>query len=72
MKILKDQTSKRMIEKANKAVLSHDEMFTFVREAGLLDSDDRNFEGHTVTAIRVFNADEDKVLSIMFRMEALA
>ena len=72
VKILKDSTSKKMIAKANRTVLSHDEMFTFAKEAGLLDAEDRNFDGHTITAIRVFDADENKVLSVMFRMEALA
>lgn len=64
--------TKKMIAKVNKTVLSKEEMFMFAEEAGLLGPENRDFTGHAITAIRLFGANQDKSLSIMFRMQALA
>lgn len=64
--------TKKMIARVNKTVLSEEEMLMFVKEASLLDSGDRDFTGHAITAIRIFDPDEDKAFSITFRMRALA
>ena len=68
----RDSYTKRMIARVNKTVLSEEEMLIFVKEAGLLDPEDRDFTGHAITAIRIFDPDEDKAFSITFRMRALA
>lgn len=64
--------TKKMIKRINETSLSKEEMFKFAEEAGLLDPEERDFEGHVITAARVFEGDADKILSVMFRMRALA
>jgi len=68
----RDTYTKKMIARVNNTVLSEEEMLMLVRETGLLDPKDRDFEGCAITAIRIFNSDEDKAFSITFRMRALA
>ncbi len=61
-----------LLETVNRTPIPLDDMILFVQETGLLEAEDRDFEGHTITAVRLFSGEPEKVQSIMFRMTALA
>ena len=52
--------------------MSREEVIAFVTEVAKLSPEDRGFEGHAITVIRVLEGKPGKALSIVFRMEALA
>ncbi len=61
-----------ILREINDNPLSREEVIAFVTEVAKLPSEDRGFEGHAITAVRVLEGKPGKALSIVFRMEALA
>ncbi|HOW55700.1 MAG TPA: hypothetical protein PLR60_13745, partial [Syntrophorhabdaceae bacterium] len=61
-----------IIREINDHPLTREEVIAFVTEVVKLSPEDRDFEGHAITAVRVLEGNPDKALSIVFRMEALA
>src|SRR4051812_40893601 len=64
--------AKEVIARVNAHPIPHEDMLRFAEEAGHLEADERDFEGHALIAVRLFSPDRDKGVSAMFRMEALA
>ena len=62
----------KVIRRINKTPLSKKEMVGFLKEADKIPKKDRCFETHAIAAMRVFEGNPDKAMSVMFRMEALA
>ena len=60
-----------ILREINDNPLSREEVIAFVTEVAKLSPEDRDFEGHAITAIRVLERKPGKALSIVFRMEAL-
>lgn len=63
--------TRKMVAKINKTPLSKEEMLKFAEESELRDPEWHCVEGSVIIASQVFNGDGDKVLSLMFRMQAL-
>ncbi len=62
----------RMLRGINSTNLAGSELMEFATRVHRLKPKDRDFEGRVITAIKLFKGDSDKVMSAMFRMEALA
>jgi hypothetical protein len=67
----KDFTT-RMLRDINGTKFAGSELMEFANEVQRLNPEDRDFEGRTVVAIQFFNGDSKRVMSALFRMEALA
>ncbi|MGA2464739.1 MAG: hypothetical protein ABSH06_10370 [Thermodesulfobacteriota bacterium] len=67
----KDFTTK-ILRDINSTKLTGSELMEFANEVQRLKPKDRDFEGRTIAAIRFFEGDSDRVMSAIFRMEALA
>jgi hypothetical protein len=62
----------KMLRGINSTKLTGLELMQFANEVQRLKPKDRVFEGRVITAIRLFDGDSDRVMSAMFRTEALA
>ena len=62
----------KMLRGINSTKLTGSELMEFANEVHRLKPKDRVFEGRVITALRFFKGDHDRVMSAMFRMEALA
>jgi hypothetical protein len=63
---------KELLARVNASPVPQEDMLRFAEQAGHLEADERDFEGHALVAIRLFSTDRNKGVSAMFRMEALA
>jgi hypothetical protein len=67
-----NDSTKKMIERINNVPVSKEELLELVDETEQLDPEERCYESHLVTLIRLQHGNHEKVSAIMFRMEALA
>jgi len=61
----------RMLRSMNSAKIAGSELMQFAEEVHRLKPEDLDFEGRTITAIKLFGG-SDRAMSACFRMEALA
>ena len=62
----------KMLRDINSTKLTGLQLMEFATGVHDLKPKDRGFEGRVIVAIQLFEGDSDKVMSAMFRMEALA
>ena len=62
----------KMLRGINSTKLTGSELMEFANEVHRLKPKDRVFEGKVIAALRFFKGDHDRVMSAIFRMEALA
>jgi hypothetical protein len=67
-----DEGSMKVLERVNRTSVTKNDILQFITELANREADDRDFEGRTILLIRLQRGNPDKVLSIEFRMEALA
>ncbi len=61
-----------MLRDINATKFTGAELMGFAKEVHRLDAEDRDFEGRAIIAIQFFGGDSKRVMSALFRMEALA
>jgi hypothetical protein len=62
----------KMLRRINSTKFAGSELMEFADEVHRLKPEHQDFEGRAFTALRFFKGDSDRVMSGMFRMEALA
>jgi hypothetical protein len=62
----------KMLRGINSTKLTGSELMEFANAVHRLKAKDRVFEGRVIAALRFFKGDHDRVMSAMFRLEALA
>jgi hypothetical protein len=62
----------KMLRRINSTKFKGHELMEFANEVHRLKPKDRDFEGRIVVAIQFFDGDSKRVMSALFRMEALA
>lgn len=62
----------KMLRGINATRFTGAELMRFANKVHRLKSKDRDFDGRVIIALRLFKGDHDRVMSAVFRMEALA
>ncbi len=65
-------SDRRFLKRVNAVAVTKDEVLELARESGDLRPEHRDFEGLTITAIRLHPGNVEKVNALMYRFEALA
>jgi hypothetical protein len=63
---------KKVLARANRAVVSKEDILEFVEELSEHEASDRDFEGRAILLAQLHSGEPDKALAIEFRMHALA